>query len=124
MKQWLVMFVIAMGFVSAVASAGDASWHSVYSTSRHNIRVTCPEAGSDQCIYESWNKPRDVGQGKADLTIHGGKHILAVNGNSSYLFRTGNVTIELFDELRGDSDDSLDVSVNGQRKSHYHLTSR
>ncbi len=120
MKKILIASAIAMSFVSTSAMA-DSSWTSHYSTAKHNVRVTCPETGSNHCTYESWNKPKKIGQGKADLFIRNGQHSLYTNGNSSYTFNTGNVTIEIFDELRGDSDDSLDISVNGKLKNHYRL---
>jgi len=120
MKKLLLMFMAAIVLVPAVADAGS-SWTYRYSTSRHHIRVTCPETGSEQCVYEVWNRPGNIGQGKADLTIRSGMHILSANGNSTYRFVTGDVVIELFDELRSDTDDCLDVYVRGNRKSHYRL---
>ena len=123
MKKILAVSVVAFGVVCC-ASAGEAGWHYTYSSVKHNIRVSCPEVGSGECIYECWNRPRQVGQGKADLTLKGGRHILYPNGNSLYRFTTGNVRIEVFDALRHDEDDSLDVYINGQRKNHYRLTTQ
>lgn len=123
MKKILTVSALALGLVSTCAMAQEnTGWSYKAETSKHNIRVSCPEPNSTACTYESWNKPKKVGQGTPDLTIQNGEHMLAANGNSAYTFTTGNVTIELFDELRGNKDDSLDVSVNGKRKNHYHLT--
>ena len=118
----LLLVPILVGLASAAAS--DAGWCYRYATSRHNIRVACPEVGSGQCTYEVWNKPKSVGQGKADLAIQGGKHILVANGNSLYRFTTGNAVIELFDALRDNRHDSLDIYINGRRKSHYRLIAK
>ncbi len=123
MKKILAVSVLALG-VASCAVAGDAGWRYTYSSIKHNIRVSCPEAGSSQCTYECWNKPRQAGQGSPDLSLKDGQHILYPNGNSLYRFTTGNVRIEVFDSLRHDEDDSLDVYINGRRKNHYRLTVR
>ena len=120
MKKILIVSAITLGFASSAAMA-DSSWSYHYSTAKHEIRVTCSAPQSNQCSYESWNKPKNLGQGKADLIIRHGQHTLYANGNSTYTFRTGNVTIELFDELRGNNKDSLEVSVNGNVKNRYRL---
>ena len=121
MKGIVAAVALALGFASG-AVAEDTGWHYTYSSLKHNIRVSCPEVGSAQCTYECWNKLRRVGQGRPDLALEDGRHILYPNGNSLYRFTTGNVRIEVFDSLRHDEDDSLDVYINGRRKNHYRLT--
>ena len=121
MKGIVAAAALALGFASC-AVAEDTGWQYTYSSLKHNIRVSCPDVGSVQCTYECWNKPRQVGQGKPDLALEDGRHILYPNGNSLYRFTTGNVRIEVFDSLRHDEDDSLDVYISGRRKNHYRLT--
>ncbi|MGN0918878.1 MAG: hypothetical protein ACI4NO_07015 [Oxalobacter sp.] len=121
MKKLLMASITAVMGISA--HAADTGWRECYSTSRHYICVSCPEAGSQQCTYESWNKPRAIGQGSPDLSLKNGRHTLYPNGNSTYVFTTGNVKIEMFDELRGNSEDRLDIYINGRLKNHYRLYS-
>ena len=121
MKGIVAAVALALGFASG-AVAEDTGWHYTYSSLKHNIRVSCPEVGSGQCTYECWNRPRQVGQDKPDFALENGQHILYPNGNSLYRFTAGNVRIEVFDSLRQDEDDSLDVYINGRQKNHYQLT--
>ena len=121
MKGIVAVIALALGFASCVV-AEDTGWRYTYSSIKHNIRVSCPEVGSAQCTYKCWNKPRRVGQGRPDLVLEDGRHILYPNGNSLYRFTAGRVRIEVFDSLRHDEDDSLDVYINDRRKNHYRLT--
>lgn len=123
-EKILTIGLVSLGLVSGNAFSGTYTW--IYETSKHNIKITCSvgqeDLRSENCTYQSWNKPKRVGQGKPDLQIKRGSWGLFANGDSEFEFKTGNVKIEMFDELRGYKDDYLDVYINGRKKDHYRLT--
>ncbi len=69
-----IICAIALGAVAASAAADGLC--TSFQTERHNVRITCPndQSGdySEACLYESWNKPKGVGQGKPDFTLKDG----------------------------------------------------
>ena len=65
MKKLLTVGLISLGLVSTSVFA------ETYQTNKHNIRINCLNYGD--CTYQSWNKPRQIGQGKPDLEIEDGE---------------------------------------------------
>ena len=119
MKRYLFGGILAVACTCAIAQ--DTGWSYQYATPKHAIRVSCPAPTSNACTYEVWNRPRTVGQGKADLVIENGRHELFANGNSQYVFTSGKVRIALFDSLRDTSENTLTVYVDGRLRSRYPL---
>ncbi len=114
---------VALAVACASAAAQETGWRYQYATPRHAIRVSCPASTSDACTYEAWNRPRRVGQGKADLVIEKGRHELFANGNSQYIFERGSVLVKLFDSLRNPSENTLSVYIGGRLRNRYPLQS-
>ena len=69
MRKLLVLGLVSLGMVSASAFGGE-TYEERYETSKHNIRITC--SSEENCLYQSWNKPKAIGQGKPDLEIRNG----------------------------------------------------
>ena len=123
MKKLLTIGFVSLGLISTSVFSGTSTW--IYETSRHNIKINCLIKGdntlySNNCTYQSWNKPKRINQGRPDFQIRKGEFGLGPQGNRIFEFKTGNVKIEMFDELRGNHD-YLDVYINEQKKSRYRL---
>ncbi len=65
MKKLLAVCLISLGLVSTSVFAEN------YQTSKHNININC--LNYSDCTYQSWNKPKQIGQGKPDLEILDGE---------------------------------------------------
>ncbi len=123
MKKLLSVPVLVAGMFVSTAMA--ASHCETYETEKHNIRVIC-SYDSDLCTYQSWNKPRKIGEGKPDLQITDGRErTVEVNGYfcSRFEFQKGYTEINLDDcQVEGrpkGSGGELEVLLNGRRKAHY-----
>lgn len=145
MKELFSIGLVSLGLVSTDALADTVS----FQTSRHHIRIICEggaERHSDHCIYQAWNKPKKVGQGRPDLEIQKGE-FQAVNLYTTgycvadnYVFKKGNLVITLgydmkradngYDEKHVDRDcypnpppknanGELTVYINGKKRDHY-----
>lgn len=89
MKKLLVVSAVALGFVSTSVFAENFTEN--YQTSKHNIRIICDRGN---CIYQSWNKPKQIGHGKPDLELRNGSfsdEVRCYAGASN--FTRGNLTI-------------------------------
>lgn len=128
MKKPLIISLVSLGLVSGSVFAEN------YQTSKHNIRITCHS--DNNCTYQSWNKPKQIGQGKPDLEIRNG-NFQSVNINSgacsvgNYGFQKGNLVIIIGWGLnRSDKEcfvkpppknvnGELTVYINRKKKDHY-----
>ena len=123
MKKLLTISMLAMGMVSSSAMA--VSHCETYETEKPNVRVICGYT-SHLCTYQSWNKPKKIGQGKPDLQILDGRETTPeVNGYycSRFEFQKGDTAIYIDDCLvdgrpKGSSGE-LGVLINGRQKAHY-----
>ena len=143
MKKLLVIVSIAaLGMVSTSVFGGE-TYEERYETSRHNIRVIC-SLDDGNCTYESWNKPKKIGQGTPDFEIgHGEYHdtLDALQKGSAceaghFDFRKGSVFILMqtglarYDRgcfpkpLPAEVDGILTVYINNQEKAHYWLSAK
>ena len=70
MKKLLTVGLVSLGFVSTSVLGSEVR---IYSTSKHNIRITVIQHDSDsqegKVVYQSWNKPKRVGQGSPDFEL-------------------------------------------------------
>ena len=124
MKKLLTVGLISMGLVSTSVFAGSTkTW--VYETSKHNIKITCRNVesyedsdvvcSSEDCTYQSWNKPKQIGQGKPDLEIRKGSKDHSAHLGSTFDFTKGNKTISIL------NDEKMEISVNGRTQQKYRL---
>lgn len=142
MNKLLTIGFVSLGLASITAFAGTES--ALYQTSKHNIRITCSGddvySYSENCTYQSWNKPKQVGQGKPDLEIHRGE-FRKFNTNATgvycsggmYGFDKGNLSIVIQWGLVTDNrkcfqkrpprnaGGDLTIFINGKQKDHYWL---
>jgi len=68
-KHIIILLSLGIGLCSVNASGSGLG--GIYETSKHNIRITC--SSEENCLYQSWNKPKKIGQGKPDLEIGNGQ---------------------------------------------------
>jgi hypothetical protein len=69
-KCIITLLMLGIGLCSSHALASDEGLGGLFETSRHNIRITCPS--EENCLYQAWNKPKKIGQGKPDMEIANG----------------------------------------------------
>ena len=139
MNKMLLVSAVALGLIAGNAFAGT----SVFQTSKHNIRINCPFTdNTNSCTYESWNKPKRMGQGKPDFTMPGTvgmgymrdctdpDHCLA--SCDRFTFTKGNVVLEMqgSEEVIGHRCAAsakaprkvwgdMTIKIDGQLKDHY-----
>ncbi len=140
MKNLFTICLLSLGLVSGNALAEIET--DLYQTSKHNIRITCSGGDywhSENCTYQSWNKPKQIGQGKPDFEIRKGE-FRKLNTNAGiycsggmYSFDKGNVSIILEWGLVTENREcfpkrpprnaggALTVYINGKQKDHYWL---
>ena len=139
MRKLLVLGLVSLGMVSASAFGGE-TYEERYETSRHNIRITC--SSEENCLYQSWNKPKAIGQGKPDFTMPGTvgmgymrdctdpDHCLA--SCDRFTFTKGNVVLEMQGSEEGIGNrcatsakaprkvwGDMTIKIDGQLKDHY-----
>ncbi len=136
MKKLLTIGLVSLGLISTSTFATDVMR---LSTSKHNIQVTCYDWNN--CTYRSWNKPKQIGQGKADFEMNGNNATGSGNWGSCphYYFKKGNVEFELlgmegmanfgrdpciFGNVPKNAWGELTIEINGQRRDHYWLYSK
>ena len=130
MKKLLTVGLVSLGFVSTSVLGSEVR---IYSTSKHNIRITVIQHDSDsqegKVVYQSWNKPKRVGQGSPDFVMNGTYHEgpMSHEYTTEYTFKKGNLRFEISDlgvnhglvkhprNVWGE----MDIYVNGKKKDHY-----
>lgn len=139
MKKALLVGAVALGLAVGNAVAGTSE----FQTSRHHIRISCPFTdNTNACTYESWNKPKRIGQGKPDFTMPGTvgmgymrdctdpDHCLA--SCDRFTFIKGNVVLEMQGSEEGIGPrcaasakaprkvwGDMTIKIDGQLKDHY-----
>lgn len=139
MKKTLLVSVVALAFIAGNAFAGASR----FQINKHNIRITCPFTdNTNTCTYESWNKPKRMGQGKPDFMMPGTigmgytrdcadpDHCLA--SCDTFTFIKGNVTLKMQGSEKGIGHrcasfekaprkvwGDMTIKIDGQLKDHY-----
>ncbi|MBO4789544.1 MAG: hypothetical protein J5492_00865 [Oxalobacter sp.] len=139
-----LLAAVALGLMTGNVIAGT----SVFQTSKHNIRISCPFTdNANTCTYESWNKPKRIGQGKPDFSMQGvvgfgymrdctdPNHCLA--SCDIFTFTKGNISLKMqgSDENIGSRCASspkaptkvwgdMTIKINNQVKDHYWIYSK
>lgn len=154
MKRISAAFVMMMGLL-AFSSQSQAETktenlyttkHTLYTT-KHNIAITCHDDEdthgdySENCTYQAWNKPKDIGEGKPDLEIKKGFFQMVRYPSChfwSFNFLKGDTEIDIslptYANLEGKdhhpecdwslekrADGMLEVSIRGKRKAVYEI---
>jgi len=139
MKMRTVACVAVLCAAAAGAVAGPL--RTSFQTERHHVRITCPDDHmgnySEVCLYESWNKPKALGQGKPDFTMKDGFYQIVRSPTChfwSFNFKKGDTAIDVeimtyanaeagklspaCDEALGHhADGSLMVLIKGKQKA-------
>ena len=134
MKKRFAVGLVSLGMLSTNVFGGE-TYDELYETSRHNIRITCT-LDEDNCTYQSWNKPRQVGQGKPDFEIRDGEQYGPVSdpdracdkGAFGYHFILKEVRIDFapFSGCREkgqphNAKGKMTIYIHGKQKDHYWL---
>ncbi len=120
MKKLMIVGVAMMfGLSQPVFACGDGPLTGDYTTGEVNVRISLLGRCGSPFLYQAWNAPRKIGQGKADWVMQG----TDVYRNDIYRidFKRGNTTFRVIpvgdcDTL--DCDANLDIYIDGRKKQH------
>ena len=113
---------MALGFVQPAFACGDGPLTGDFSTGKVHVRVTSLGQCGSPFLYQAWNAPRKIGQGKADWVMQGEDDYR--NEVYRIVFKRGNTTFRLTPDGDCDSldcDAYLDIFINGKKKDHLFL---
>lgn len=113
MKSPFIACAIALGLFSSNLHAETLA--TSLQTTKHNIRIACQKDSlgdySEDCTYQSWNKPRDIGQGQPDLEIKKGFF---------QMIRYPSCHFQSYDFLKGDTGIGITVMTYANLESSDH----
>ena len=123
MKKLMIAGALAaFALTQPVFACGDGPLTGDFTNGKVNVRITSLGQCGSPFLYQAWNTPRGIGQGKADWVIQGED----VYRNDIYRidFKRGNTTFRVTpvggcDSL--DCDANLDIYINGRKKQHLYL---
>ena len=134
---------LALGLFAAAALADNDTITELLETGKHSIRITCRGDNlsnySEDCTYQSWNKPKAAGQSKPDFEMKKGFfqmirypacHFKAYDfskGDTEFAIRvltrmsddTSNPGPECEELLKARHDGTLEVLIRGKRRGFY-----
>lgn len=113
---------MALGFLQPAMACGDGPLTGDFSNGNVHVRVTSLGQCGSPFLYQAWNAPRKIGQGKADWVMQGTDDDM--NDIYRIVFKRGNTTFHMMPD--GDCDDlacdaNLDIYINGKKQQHLFL---